>query len=82
LEDDVGLGGFDDLRRLLITRLGIQEAMIIMRTENELPRFRDALTFSALLLVLPTVYAAQEADRFQLSPLRCRRGGSLMLSLS
>ena len=30
--------------------------------------FRDALTFSALLLVLPAVYPAQEADRFQLSP--------------
>ena len=40
----------------------------LMRTKNELPRFRDALTFSALLLVLPAVYPAQEADRFQLSP--------------
>ena len=40
----------------------------LMRTKKELPRFRDALTFSALLLVLPAVYPAQEADRFQLSP--------------
>ena len=40
----------------------------LMRTKNELPRFREALTFSALLLVLPAVYPAQEADRFQLSP--------------
>jgi len=68
LEDDVSLRGFDDLRQLLITRLGIQEAMIIVRTKNELPRFRDALTLSVLLLVLPAVYSAQEADRFQLSP--------------
>ena len=47
----------------------IQEAAIaIMRTKNKLPRFRDALTFSALFLVLPAVYPAQEADRFQLLP--------------
>jgi hypothetical protein len=39
-----------------------------MRTKNKLPWFRDALTFSALLLVLLAVYPAQEADRFQLSP--------------
>jgi len=39
-----------------------------MRTKNELPRFRDALTFSALFLVLPAVYPAEEADRFPLSP--------------
>ena len=31
-------------------------------------RFRDALTFSVLLLVLPAVSQAQGADRFQLSP--------------
>jgi hypothetical protein len=42
--------------------------MIIMRAKNELPRLRDALTFSSLLLVLPAVYPAQEAERFQLSP--------------
>jgi hypothetical protein len=43
--------------------------MIIMQINNKLPRFRDALTFSALLLfVLPAVYPAQEADRFQLPP--------------
>jgi hypothetical protein len=35
---------------------------------NCLSRFRDGLTFSALLLVLPAVYPVQEADRFQLSP--------------
>ena len=68
MEDDVGLRSFDDLRQLLITGLGIQEAIVIMRAKNELPRFRDTLTFSALLLVLPAVYPAQEADRFQLSP--------------
>jgi Family of unknown function (DUF6675) len=68
LEDDVGLRSFDDLRQLLITGLGIQEAIVITRAKNELPRFRDALALSALLLVLPAVYPAQEADRFQLSP--------------
>ena len=65
----MGPWSFDDLRRLLINRLGIQEAAIaIMRTKNKLPRFRDALTFSALFLVLPPLYPAQEADRFQLLP--------------
>jgi len=39
-----------------------------MRTKNELPRFRDALSFSALLLLLPAVHPAQPADRFLLSP--------------
>ena len=39
-----------------------------MRTKNCLSRFRDALTFSALLLVLPAACPAQEADRLQLSP--------------
>ena len=39
-----------------------------MIVKNKLPRFRDALTLSALLLVLPEVYPAQKADRFQLSP--------------
>jgi hypothetical protein len=75
LKDDVSLRGFDDLRQLLITRLGIQEAMIIVRTKNELPRFRDALTLSVLILVLPAVYSAQEADRFQdsLPPLQAGR---------
>ena len=72
----MALRSFDDLRRLLINRLGIQEAAIaIMRTKNKLPRFRDALTFSALLLVLPPVYPAQEADRFQLST-SCAAGGA------
>jgi hypothetical protein len=42
--------------------------MVIMRTNNCLSRFRYALTFSALLLVLPAVGPVQEADRFQLSP--------------
>jgi hypothetical protein len=41
--------------------------MIIMRTKNCLPWFREALTFSMLLLVLPVVCPAQEADGFQLS---------------
>jgi hypothetical protein len=68
LEDDLGLRRLDDLRQLLITGLGVQEAIVITRAKNELPRFRDALTLSALLLVLPAVYPAQEADRFQLSP--------------
>jgi hypothetical protein len=39
--------------------------MVIMRTKNCLSRFRDALTFSALLLALPAVCSVQEADRFQ-----------------
>jgi len=60
--------GFDDLRQLLITGLGIPEAAIIMRTKNELPRLRDALRFSALLLLLPAVYPAQPANRLLLSP--------------
>jgi hypothetical protein len=64
----VGLRGFDDLRQLLITRLGIQLAMIIMLTKNELLRFRDTLTCSALLLILPALCPAQKADRVQLSP--------------
>lgn len=37
-----------------------------MRTKKRL--VQDALTFSALLLVLPVVCPAQEADRFKLSP--------------
>jgi len=39
-----------------------------MRTNNRLSRFRDALNFSALLLVLAAVCPAQEAGRSQLSP--------------
>ena len=39
--------------------------MVILRTKNCPSRFRDALTFSALLLVLPVVCPAQKADRFQ-----------------
>jgi hypothetical protein len=42
--------------------------MIIMRTKNQLPRFRDALGFSTLLLLLPAVYPAQQVDRYLLSP--------------
>jgi hypothetical protein len=42
--------------------------MAIMRTKNCLARLRDALTFSALLTVLPTGNPFQEANRFQLSP--------------
>ena len=39
-----------------------------LRAKNELPRFRDALTFSVLLFVLIAVSQTQGADRFQLSP--------------
>jgi len=39
-----------------------------VRTKKHLPRFGEVLTFSALLLVLPAVCPAQEADRSQLSP--------------
>jgi hypothetical protein len=42
--------------------------MVIMRTKNWLSRFRDALIYSALLLVLTAVSPGQEAGRFQLSP--------------
>jgi hypothetical protein len=42
--------------------------MVIMRTKNCLSRFRDTLTFSALLLALPAVCPVQVADRFQHSP--------------
>jgi hypothetical protein len=46
----------------------MQESMAVMRTKNCLSQFRDAVTFSALLLVLPAVCPGQEADRFPLSP--------------
>lgn len=36
--------------------------------KNKPPRFRDALAFSVLLLILPAVYPAQEAGRHQHSP--------------
>jgi hypothetical protein len=42
--------------------------MAIMRTKNCQSRFRNTLTFSALLLMLPALFPAQEADRFQSSP--------------
>src|ERR1700738_3836401 len=42
--------------------------VIIMRTKNELPRFRVALSSAALLLLLPAVHPAQPKDRFLLSP--------------
>jgi len=42
--------------------------MVIMRTRNCLSRFRDALTFSTLLLVFPAVCPVHEEDRFQLFP--------------
>jgi len=42
--------------------------MVIVRTKYCVYRLRDALTFSALLLVLPAVCLVQEVDRFQLSP--------------
>src|SRR5260370_35041853 len=40
---------------------------VIMRTNNELRRFRDALSASALLLLLPAVHPAPPADLFLLS---------------
>ena len=48
-----------------------------MQTKNCLSRFRDALTFSALLLALPAICPAHEADRFGLCPsaLRAARIG-------
>ena len=39
-----------------------------MLVKDKLSRFRDALTLSALLLVLPAINSAQEANRLQLSP--------------
>jgi hypothetical protein len=42
--------------------------MVIMRTKDCRSLFRDALTFSTLLFVLPAACLAQEADRFRLSP--------------
>jgi hypothetical protein len=39
-----------------------------MLVKNKRSRFRDALTLSALLLVLPAINSAQEANRLQLSP--------------
>jgi hypothetical protein len=42
--------------------------MVIMRTKNCLSWFRDALTLSAVLLVVPAGCPAQEAGRLQLSP--------------
>jgi len=45
--------------------VGIEQAMPV---KDKLSRFRDALTLSALLLVLPAINSAQEANRLQLSP--------------
>ena len=42
--------------------------MIIMQKRNELPRYRYTLTLLALLLALPAVYPAQDADRFHPAP--------------
>jgi len=42
--------------------------LLTMRTKNCLSWFRDTLTFSTLLLVLPATCPAQEADLLQLSP--------------
>jgi hypothetical protein len=39
-----------------------------MPVKDKLPRFRDALILSALLLILPAINPAQEANRLQLSP--------------
>jgi hypothetical protein len=53
-----------------------------MRTKNQLPWFRDALTISALLLILPAGYAAQGSDHFQLLPRGYRRGSPLILTFA
>jgi hypothetical protein len=45
--------------------VGIEQAMLL---RDKLSRFRDALTLSALLLVLTAINPAQEANRLQLSP--------------
>jgi len=45
--------------------VGIEQAMLVT---DKLSRFRDALTLSWLLLVLPAINSAQEANRLQLSP--------------
>ena len=45
--------------------VGIEQAMPV---KNKLSRFRNTLTLSALLLVLPAINSAQEANRLQLSP--------------
>ena len=45
-----------------------------MLVKDKLSRFRDALTLWALLLVLPPINSAQEANRLQLSHLRCQAG--------
>jgi hypothetical protein len=63
----------DDMMRAASTIYGNYQARnprgsVIMRTERGLRRFRDALSFSALLLLLPAVYPAQPADSFLLSP--------------
>jgi hypothetical protein len=46
----------------------VQTRMNHRANKNESARFRYRLTFSALLLVLPALYPAQNADRFELSP--------------
>jgi hypothetical protein len=51
--------------------------MVIMRTKDCLFRFRDALTFSALLLLLPAVCPVQEADRVQLPPPALQAAGNI-----
>jgi len=45
-----------------------------VRTKNGLSRFRDSLTLSALLLVLPAVNPARKADHFQLFPSALQTG--------
>jgi hypothetical protein len=45
--------------------VGIEQAMLVT---DKLSRLRDALTLSGLLLVLPAINSAQEANRLQLSP--------------
>jgi hypothetical protein len=62
-----GLGSLDDLLQWLNTKLGIQGAMVNMRTKNVLRQFRRGRSFAVLLLLTPAIYPVPEAVRFQLS---------------
>lgn len=62
--------------------LEIQQEMIIMRTKNELPWFRDALTISALLLIMPAGYAAQGSITSSFCPRGYTRGSPLILTFA
>jgi len=59
-----------DQRRSISSRIHneISLEMLIMRTKNCLGVLRDAVTLSALLIVIPAVCLAQQEDRFAPSP--------------